>query len=66
MKAEYTQDVDSCDYQSNGYQSLFLKTDDAGDGKFFIIETTRWAFDSIDELISVLKDFEKRVNGNSK
>lgn len=56
--AEYLQEGDDC---SNGaIQSLHINTEDAGAGTYFVIKTERWAFDSIEELIDVLKDFEKR------
>lgn len=58
VAVEYTQDADDT---SNGIQTLDISTDDAGAGKYFVIKTERWAFDSIEEFISILRDFEKRI-----
>jgi hypothetical protein len=54
----FTQDPDCCD--SNDYQFLKIKTDNGGGGDFFIIETERWAFNSIPELITILKRFQSK------
>lgn len=56
----YSQEPDSCGPQEE-YQHLKLSTDDAGGGKFIVMETTRWAINSIDELVAVLNDFKKRA-----
>lgn len=39
---------------SDGPQTLIVKVQDAGAGKFFVIETERWAFDTIEELTALL------------
>lgn len=57
VTVEYTQDADD----TNGIQTLEVSTDDAGAGKYFVIKTERWAFDNIEEFISLLRDFEKRI-----
>ena len=62
---EYTQKPDSCD-ENQLSQSLKVKTDDAGDGKFFVIETDRWTFDEIGELVDVLYDFKSRIEEAAK
>ena len=61
ISVEYYQDEDSVGRDGFDIQELKIKTCDAGSGKYFIIETTRWAFDSIEELVATFKDFEKRV-----
>lgn len=58
--AEYTQDADSTAEDQLG-QVLKVSSKECGDGKYFVIETQRWAFDNIEELISVLRDAEKRI-----
>lgn len=52
----FTQDSDCCD--SGDGQFLTIKTQNGGGGDFYVIETQRWAFDSITELIMTLKRFE--------
>jgi hypothetical protein len=48
---EYRQDGDSL---STAAQHLVIKSRDAGGGPYYIIETERWAFDSIAELSAML------------
>ena len=55
FKVTFSQDADCCTSKD---QFLTIKTDDGGGGDFFVIETERWAFDSITELIMLLKRFE--------
>lgn len=57
----YTQDEDSCDETGIGSQNLEVRTHDAGAGKYLVIQTQRWAMDSIDELVEILKDAAKRL-----
>ena len=38
--------------------SLCISTEPGG---YFIIQTNRWAFDSIEELIKILEDFKNKV-----
>jgi hypothetical protein len=52
----FTQDSDCCD--SGDGQFLTIKTQNGGGGDFYVIETQRWAFDNITELIMTLKRFE--------
>jgi hypothetical protein len=59
-KITYSQEPDSCS-SNDEYQYMKLSTDDAGGGKFIVMETTRWAINSIDEFIAVLNDFKKRA-----
>jgi hypothetical protein len=50
----FTQDADCCD---NKDQFLTIKTQNGGGGDFYIIETERWAFDNIPELVTTLMRF---------
>jgi len=52
----FTQEADSCDENSNGYQFLKITTEDAGAGTYFVIETQRWAVDNLEDLTVLLKD----------
>ena len=64
VSAEYLQDAD--DSSSNAdIQSLQINTEDAGAGVYFVIKTERWAFDSIQELIDVLQDFQKKLGNDT-
>lgn len=64
VSAEYIQDAD--DSSSNAdIQSLQINTEDAGAGVYFVIKTERWAFDSIQELIDVLQDFQKKLGNDT-
>jgi len=51
----FTQDSDCCD--SGEGQFLKIKTENGGGGDFYIIETERWAFDNIPELVQTLMRF---------
>lgn len=59
ITATYSQDADS--NSNNMIQILDVSSEDAGAGNYFVIKTDRWAFDSIEELIETLRDFEKRI-----
>ena len=61
LSATYCQQSDSCAPNSSDIQELTIKTEDAGGGSYFIISSSRWAFDKIEDLIAVIRDFEKRV-----
>jgi len=50
----FTQESDCCD---NKEQYLTIKTQNGGGGDFYIIETERWAFDNIPELVTTLMRF---------
>jgi hypothetical protein len=50
----FTQEADCCD---NREQYLTIKTQNGGGGDFYVIETERWAFDNIPELIGLLMKF---------
>ena len=53
----FTQDSDCCDSKE---QYLTIKTQTGGGGDFYVIETERWAFDNIPELINILKRFQTK------
>jgi hypothetical protein len=53
----FAQDSDCCTTED---QFLKIKTDNGGGGDFYIIETTRWAFDTIDELVEILNRFKEK------
>jgi len=56
--AEYLQNGDTeSDFD---VQSLKIRTVNCGDGSYYVIETSRFALDSIDEMVTILKDFENR------
>jgi hypothetical protein len=48
LVATYYQEADSCQEHSDEGQTLTLRTDDAGGGKFLLISTDRWAIDADD------------------
>jgi serine protease inhibitor ecotin len=55
LQMTFTQDSDCCD--SGEGQFLKIKTENGGGGDFYIIETERWAFDNIPELVQTLMRF---------
>jgi hypothetical protein len=61
LSATYCQQADSCADNPSDIQELTIKTEDAGGGTYFVLSSTRWAFDKIEDLIAVIRDFEKRV-----
>ena len=54
LQMTFTQEADCCD---NREQYLTIKTQNGGGGDFYVIETERWAFDNIPELIGILMKF---------
>lgn len=60
LMATYRQNPDDCD-DLGDLQELTIETQDGGAGVYYVIETERWAFDDIDDLISVLEDFKKKI-----
>ena len=63
--AIYTQELDCCqsakDYPED-VQRITFETEDGGGGKFvrFKTDESGWSLDSVDSLIELYKDFEKR------
>jgi len=58
LSVTYTQEQDN---MSNEQQFIEISTHDGGGGTYLTIKTERWAFDDIDEFISLLNDFKKRM-----
>jgi hypothetical protein len=50
----FSQEGDDCD-ESENTQSIKIQSANAGAGDYYIISTERWAFDSIDEFVALLK-----------
>lgn len=55
---KYSQEGDNC--TSNNVNSLTIFTQDSGGGTYFVLETERWAFDDVNELVEMINDFIKR------
>lgn len=53
----FTQENDCC---SSEEQYLTIKTQNGGGGDFYVIETQRWAFDNIPELVTTLMRFHAK------
>jgi hypothetical protein len=51
----FTQEADTSAPGGDGYQNMIVREEDGGGGSFYLIETERWAFDSIDEIIAILR-----------
>lgn len=61
VKVNYWQDADT---NSRDPQSLELSTEESGSGIYFVLKTERWAFDNIEQLVSVLQDFQSRLSND--
>ena len=57
LEMTYTQEVDCCTTEE---QYLTIKTDNGGGGDFYVIETKRWAFDTVEEIIELLNQFKEK------
>jgi hypothetical protein len=57
LEMTYTQDSDCCTTEE---QYLTIKTDNGGGGDFYVIETKRWAFDTVEEIIELLEQFKEK------
>ncbi len=42
-------------------QEITIETGDNGNGKYYVFKTERWAFDNIEEMICLIKDFQKKM-----
>jgi hypothetical protein len=51
-KMEFTQEADCC---NEGFQTLDVEVHDGGGGKYILIKTTAWAFDSIEEFAAIIE-----------
>ena len=56
---KYIQNEDGSSDDPEGAQELFISEEDAGAGKYFVIETDRWAFEKIEDFMEILKHFER-------
>lgn len=61
VEISYYQEPDCESSKDSDYQVLRLKTANNGVGRFIFMETSRWAFDEIDDIIKILEDFKKRA-----
>lgn len=50
-----TQEPDACDSETADVQRIIATQEDGGGGAYWYISTGRWAFDSIDEFVDVLR-----------
>lgn len=53
----FAQDSDCCTTED---QFITIKTDNGGGGDFYVIETKRWAFDTIEELLEIINKFKEK------
>jgi hypothetical protein len=60
---KFEQDGDSCD--NNNMQFLTIRQEDAGGGSYWIMNTDRWAFTDVDELVALLRKAEKARGGRA-
>ena len=65
FKLTFEQDND-CVEDSDEGQFLSIRTENGGGGDFFIIETSRWAFESIAEITEMLKIYEDKYKKITK
>lgn len=61
VSVDYFQEPDCEQSESKDWQKLTLKTENNGTTRFITMETTRWAFDEIDDIINILEDFKKKA-----
>lgn len=59
INAQYIQEPDNYSPDSSVDNVLEIGTEPGG---YFYIKTNRWAFDDIEELISVLQDFKNKID----
>jgi hypothetical protein len=57
LEITFTQEADCCTLEE---QYLNIKTDNGGGGDFYVIETKRWAFDTVEEIIELLNQFKEK------
>jgi len=61
VKATLYQDADSNSDTPSGDNMITLEMEGIGfEMGYFVIKTERWAFDDIDEFVSLLQDFKDR------
>lgn len=59
INAQYVQDPDNYSPNPSVDNVLEIGTEPGG---YFYIKTNRWAFDDIEELISILQDFKNKID----
>lgn len=60
LKAQYLQNADTCCETGSEINELNISTINVGDGEYYCIETSRWCFDDINDLVKTLTDFKER------
>ena len=65
ITCKYVQNPDCTEDREGEFQEIILSSRDGGGGKFININTKNWSIsgdDKFEELITVLKDFKKRMD----
>ena len=65
ITCKYVQNPDCTEDKEGEFQEIILSSRDGGGGKFININTKNWSIsgdDKFEELITVLKDFKKRMD----
>ena len=65
FKLTFSQEND-CMESSDLGQFLNIHTENGGGGDYFVMDTERWAFDNIDDLIEVLNQFKEKYDKLNK
>jgi hypothetical protein len=60
INATYIQDSDGND-RGDLRQAIDVTCEEDRGRKYFVIKTERWAFDKVEDLTDILKDFAKRI-----
>jgi hypothetical protein len=63
-RVTFSQESDACDKNDLG-QSLIVRSEDAGGGQYLVIETGRWAIDSVEDFARQLTELVKRMGAAS-
>jgi hypothetical protein len=61
LNATYIQKGD-CGMSGDDFNDIKISTFDGGGGIYYVLETERWAFNDVDELIKLLNDFKERCS----
>lgn len=62
LTAIYSQEDDCCHLSDFGRQDIEISTHDGGGGGiYYTIKTDRWAFDSIEEITTLINNFIKKT-----
>lgn len=61
LSAFYSQEEDCNGRCGHDFQHIEISTEDGGGGKYFILKTERWSFDSAQNLLRLIADFSARV-----